>query len=217
MNVLATEILLPPRHPRAGEPAEGGPKGFSACYPWLSMEAQPHAEAAPESAARPLRILMPSPLGPLGVEILGTALTRVTFEPAEPERSSFMPLHQLDGSDFLDEVFGRLAEYFAGARRRLDLELDLCASGTDPFARRVLKEAAKIPYGRTRTCRSLAEAVGRPDHGAEMVAILLGNPLPVVIPCHRVIAEDGTPGEYVGGTRRKRWLLELESQGSEPL
>jgi methylated-DNA-[protein]-cysteine S-methyltransferase len=181
------------------------------------MEAQPHAEAAPESTARPLRILMPSPLGPLGVEILGTALTRVTFEPAEPELSSFVPLHQLDGSDFLDEVFGRLAEYFAGARRRLDLELDLCASGTDPFARRVLKEAAKIPYGRTRTCRSLAEAVGRPDHGTEMVAILLANPLPVVIPCHRVIAEDGAPGEYVGGTRRKRWLLELEAQRAEPL
>jgi methylated-DNA-[protein]-cysteine S-methyltransferase len=161
---------------------------------------------------------MPSPVGPLGVEILGTALTRVTFDPAEPARSAFLPLHGLDGSDFLDEVFGRLAEYFAGARRRLDLEADLCASGTDPFARRVLKEAAKIPYGRTRTCSGLAEAVGRPDHGAEMMGILLGNPLPVVIPCHRVIADDGSPGEYVGGTRRKRWLLEMEAQAAtEPL
>ena len=190
---------------------------ISACYPWLGMEAQARFSSTPESTAQPLRILMPSPLGPLGVEILGTALVRITFDPAEPERAAFTPLHQLDGSDFLDEVFGRLAEYFAGARRRLDLEVDLCASGTDPFARRVLKEAAKIPYGRTRTCRSLAEAVGRPDCGSEMVAILLGNPLPVVIPCHRVVAEDGTPGEYVGGSRRKRWLLELESQGTEPL
>ncbi len=181
------------------------------------MEAQTHAGAAPESATQPLRILMPSPLGPLGIEILGTALTRVTFDPAEPERSAFMPLHQLDGSELLDEIFGRLAEYFAGARRRLDLEVDLCASGTDPFARRVLKEAAKIPYGRTRTCRSLAEAVGRPDCGSEMVAILLANPLPVVIPCHRVVAEDGTSGEYVGGAWRKLWLQELEARSSEPL
>jgi len=181
------------------------------------MEAQPRVSSTPESAPQPLRVLMPSPLGPLGVEILGTALTRVLFEPEEPERSTFTPLHELAGSDFLDEVFGRLAEYFAGARRRLDLELDLCASGTDPFARRVLKEAAKVPYGRTRTCRSLAEAVGRPDCGAEMVAILLANPLPIVVPCHRVVAEDGTPGEYVGGLRRKLWLLELEAQGSEPL
>jgi methylated-DNA-[protein]-cysteine S-methyltransferase len=181
------------------------------------MEAQPLADPAPESAAQPVRVLMPSPIGPLGVELLGTAVTRVAIDPAEPERSSFMPFHQLDGSDFLDEVFGRLAEYFAGARRRLDLEFDLCASGVDTFARRVLKEAAKIPYGRTRTCRSVAEALGRPECGAEMVAILLGNPLPIVIPCHRVLAEDGGAGEYVGGTRRKRWLLELEAQGAEPI
>jgi methylated-DNA-[protein]-cysteine S-methyltransferase len=181
------------------------------------MEAQPHIDPAPEGGAQPIRVLMPSPIGPLGVEILGTAVTRVTFDPAEPERSSFIPFHQLDGSDFLDEVFGRLAEYFAGARRRLDLEFDLCASGVDTFARRVLKEAAKIPYGRTRTCRSLAETLGRPDCGPEMVSILLGNPLPIVIPCHRVVAEDGAAGEYVGGARRKRWLLELEAQGSEPV
>lgn len=181
------------------------------------MEAQSRVSPAPESATQPIRVLMPSPIGPLGVEILGTAVIRVTFDPAEPERASFTPLHQIGGSDFLDEVFGRLAEYFAGARRRLDLELDLAASGTDAFARRVLREAAKIPYGRTRTCRSLAETVGRPDCAREMVSILLGNPLPIVVPCHRVVAEDGTPGEYVGGTRRKCWLLELEAQGAEPI
>jgi methylated-DNA-[protein]-cysteine S-methyltransferase len=181
------------------------------------MEAQPHTDPAPEGAARLIRVLMPSPIGPLGVELLGTAVTRVAFDPAEPERSSFMPLHQLDGSDFLDEVFGRLAEYFAGARRRLDLEFDLCASGVDTFARRVLKEAAKIPYGRTRTCRSLAETLGRPDCGPEMVSILLGNPMPIVIPCHRVVAEDGGAGEYVGGAKRKRWPLDLETQAAEPI
>jgi len=181
------------------------------------MEAQSSIDPAPEGAARPIRVLMPSPIGPLGVEILGTAVTRVTFDPAEPERSSFMPLHQLDGSDFLDEVFGRLAEYLAGARRRLELEFDLSASGVDTFARRVLKEAAKIPYGRTRTCRSLAETLGRPDCGPEMVSILLGNPMPIVIPCHRVLAEDGGAGEYVGGAKRKRWLLDLEAQGAEPV
>jgi methylated-DNA-[protein]-cysteine S-methyltransferase len=181
------------------------------------METQPHIDPAAESAARPIRVLMPSPIGPLGVELLGTAVTRVTIDPAEPERSSFMPFHQLDGSDFLDEVFGRLAEYFAGARRRLDLEFDLCATGVDTFARRVLKEAAKIPYGRTRTCRSLAETLGRPDCGPEMVSILLGNPMPIVIPCHRVVAEDGGAGEYVGGAKRKRWLLEMEAEGAEPI
>ncbi|HEX9944395.1 MAG TPA: methylated-DNA--[protein]-cysteine S-methyltransferase [Thermoanaerobaculia bacterium] len=161
------------------------------------------------------RVLMPSPIGPLGVELLGTAVTRLVIEPAEPARSCFTPLHQIDGSDFLDEVFGRLAEYFAGARRRLDLEFDLAAAGVGAFERRVLKETAKVPYGRTRTCHEIAEAAGRPDCRLEVLAALLGNPIPIVIPCHRVLADDGGLGEYVGGGPRKRWLLEMESQGAE--
>src|SRR5438270_7869384 len=140
------------------------------------MEAQrtpPGISPAPEGTAPTFRVLMPSPIGPLGIELLGTAVTRIAIDPALPERSSFAPFHQIAGSDLLDEICGRLAEYFAGARRRLDLEIDLCAAGVDPFSRRVLKEAAKVPYGRTRTYRDLAEAVGRPDCGHEIASILL--------------------------------------------
>jgi methylated-DNA-[protein]-cysteine S-methyltransferase len=180
------------------------------------MEAQPRIRSAPQGAVEAVRVLMPSPIGALGVELVGTAVTRLVIEPDGPQRA-FIPLHQIDGSDFLDEVFGRLAEYFAGARRKLDLELDLTPSGVSLFARRVLKETAKIPYGRTRTCREIAEAAGRPGSCPEVVAALRENPMPVVIPCHRVLAEDGGLGEYVGGSRRKRWLLDLESQGAEPL
>src|SRR3954465_9033242 len=144
-----------------------------ACYPFPMPGAQEHGGLAVPQEAELVRVLMPSPLGPLGVELLGTAVTRLLIDPPKTVQASFTPLHQIDGSDFLDEVFGRLSEYFAGARRRLDLEFDLCASGTDPFARRVPKEAGRVPYGRPRPCRSLAEAVGRPDCGAEMVAILL--------------------------------------------
>ena len=181
------------------------------------MEAQPRISPVPEGTVQAIRVLMPSPIGSLGVEILGTAVTRLTIEPAGPELSTYMPLHQIDGSDFLDEVFGRLAEYLAGARRKLDLDFDLCASGTGPFSRRVLKEAAKVPYGRTRTCREIAEACGRHEGCPEVLAALRENPLPVVIPCHRVIADDGGLGDYVGGSRRKSWLLEMESQGMELL
>src|SRR5947208_13625452 len=104
------------------------------------MEAQQGTAPARDSAAPTVRVLMPSPIGSLGVELLGTAVTRVTIEPAEPERAAFTPFHQIGESEVLDEVFGRLAEYFAGARRRLDLEFDLCAAGVDPVARRVLRE-----------------------------------------------------------------------------
>jgi len=169
----------------------------------------------PESTPTFLRVLMPSPIGALGVELLGTALTRLIIEPAEPERSSYTPLHLLDGSDTLDEVFGRLAEYFAGARRKLDLEFDLAVSGVAAFVRRVLKETAKVPYGKTRTYQEIAEASGRPDCRPDVLAALRENPIPIVIPCHRVVAEDGGLGEYVGGGQRKRWLLDLERQGIE--
>jgi methylated-DNA-[protein]-cysteine S-methyltransferase len=176
------------------------------------MEAQPRIHPVPEGMANITRVLMPSPIGSLGVELLGTAVTRLIIEPGEPER--FRPLHQVDGSELLDEVFGRLAEYFAGARRKLELAFDLGATGIDAFARRVLKETAKVPYGRTRTCHEIADATGRPDCRVETLAALLGNPIPIVIPCHRVLAGDGGLGEYVGGCARKRWLLELESQNA---
>ena len=185
------------------------------------MQTQTRSDAVLASAAEPVRVVMPSPIGVLGVELLGTAVTRLVIEPSEAERSGFLPLHHLAelvglaGSDFLDEVFGRLAEYFAGARRKLELEFDLGLSGLGLFERRVLKETAKIPYGRTRTCQGMAEASGRPGCCHEVLAVLLGNPIPIVIPCHRVIGDDGEPGEYVGGSHRKRWLLELERQALE--
>lgn len=181
------------------------------------MEIQPRISPTPESAAQLVRVLMPSPIGPLGIEVAGAAVARVHIDPGEPELSLFTPLQLIEGPDFLDEVFGRLAEYFAGARRKLDLEVDLAACAGGAFARRVLRETAKIGYGRTRTCRSVAEATGRPDCSHEVLSVLLGNPLPILIPCHRVLAEDGGLGEYVGGARRKRWLLDLESQTAEPL
>lgn len=179
------------------------------------MEAQEQTSAAPRGALeQTLRVLMASPIGTLGVELHGTSVTRVLIEPGEPERETFSPLHEIDGSDFLDEVFGRLSEYFAGARRKLELEYDLGSCGLDSFTRRVLKEAAKIPYGKTRTYEEIAEAAGWPDAGREVLSALLGNPIPVLIPCHRVISQ-ASPGAYVGGSERKIWLLEMERQAAE--
>ena len=172
--------------------------------------AQEHGGLAAPREAELVRVLMPSPLGPLGVELLGTAVTRLLIDPLPTILQGFTPLHQIDGSDFLDEVFGRLSEYFAGARRRLDLEFDLGPCGVDGFARRVLKEAAKIPYGKTRTYRTLADGSGRPDAYRQVLSILLENPIPIVIPCHRVINKGGRLGGYGGGLWRKQFLLDLE-------
>jgi methylated-DNA-[protein]-cysteine S-methyltransferase len=172
--------------------------------------------AAPQDAEL-VRVLMPSPLGSLGVELLGAAVTRLRIDPPETDRASYIPFHQLDGSDLLDEVFGRLSEYFAGARRRLDLEFDLGPCGIGGFARRVLKEAVKIPYGKTRTYRTIADASGRPDAYRQVLTILLENPIPILIPCHRVITNKSGIGSYIGGSERKRWLLDLEQSAADPL
>lgn len=179
------------------------------------------APVQPTDAA-PLRVLMPSPIGHLGVELRGTAVTRLRIDPKAEDRALFTPLHKIDGSDVLDEIFGHLSEYFAGARRKVEVEIDLAPCGVDGLARRVLKETVKIPYGRTRTFQGLAEAVGRPEAYRQVLSILLENPIPILIPCHRVVPGKGGLGSYVGGTDRKRWLLEMESRpaddaGSEPL
>jgi methylated-DNA-[protein]-cysteine S-methyltransferase len=163
---------------------------------------------------------MPSPIGPLGVELQETVVTRLLIEPAKEERARFKPLHKIAGSETLDEIFGRLSEYFAGARRKIEIEFDLAPCGLDSLSRRVLKETCKIPYGRTRTYQEIAEATGRPEAYRQVLSVLMENPIPVLIPCHRVVTHKGGAGSYIGGADRKKWLLEMESrpeQDGEPL
>jgi methylated-DNA-[protein]-cysteine S-methyltransferase len=179
------------------------------------QEAQERSLPGPEGGARVLRVSMPSPLGLLGVDLLGLVLLRVRIGIEGAERAGFVPLHRVEASEELDEVFGRLAEYLAGARRRAEVAYDLAPSGLNGFARRILKETAKIPYGRTRTYSEIAEAANRPEAAPEIPAILAQNPLPIVIPCHRAVAPGGSLGGYVSCPEHKRWLLDLERRGLE--
>lgn len=108
----------------------------------------------------------------------------------------------------LDEVRRELDEYFAGQRRSFDLPLDW--SLTTSFARRVLQATAAIPFGRTSTYAAVAAAAGSP-RGSRAAGNALGaNPVPVVVPCHRVLRAGGLLGGYTGGLHRKRVLLRLE-------
>ena len=160
----------------------------------------------------PIRVLVPSRIGPLGVEFQRTAITRVVISPSGSARKLFFPLNDYEASEFLDEVFGRLSEFLAGARRSPDLEFELTAPELDGFARRVLKETLKIPYGKTRTFKDIAEASGRPEAYRQVAAILERNPLPLLVPCHRVVPGKQGIGGWVGGASRKRWLLRLEQE-----
>lgn len=164
----------------------------------------------------PVRILFPSSLGVLGIELSGRLLTRVVIVPKGRERKLYKPfatLKRSERSDFLDEVLGQFSELLAGARRSLDLEYDLKAMDLPGFTRRVLRQTAKVPYGRTRTYQQIAEAAGRPDAYRLVLSILMVNPLPLVIPCHRVVTHKSGVGSYIAGTRKKSRLLRLEQKG----
>lgn len=117
------------------------------------------------------------------------------------------PAVRNDANFLLVEAARQLREYFAGRLRQFDLPLD--PRGT-PFQRRVWCEVATIPYGRTRSYSEIAEALGTPRAVRAVGAANGANPLPIVIPCHRVIGASGKLVGYGGGLALKRRLLELE-------
>jgi methylated-DNA-[protein]-cysteine S-methyltransferase len=110
----------------------------------------------------------------------------------------------------------QLEEYFTGRRRCFDLALDL---GGTPFQRGVWRQLLEIPFGKTTSYTALARAVGRPDRVRAVAAAVGRTPVPIIVPCHRVVAADGALTGYLGGLRRKQALLELErrrASGPEP-
>ena len=114
---------------------------------------------------------------------------------------------KLSDAPFLRQATGQLEEYFAGRRRKFDL--DLRPTGT-PFQLEVLDALATIPYGETRSYGEIAAQIGRPRAVRAVGAANGRNPLPVVLPCHRVIGADGSPTGFGGGLETKRYLLDLE-------
>ncbi len=109
----------------------------------------------------------------------------------------------------LDLASRQLEEYFAGRRTAFDLPLDLrLAAG---FRRTVLAHLPAIPYGRTESYAQVAAAAGNPRAVRAVGTACARNPLPVVVPCHRVVRSEGTAGGYAGGPEAKRALLALES------
>ena len=154
-----------------------------------------------------------SPFGTLLAARTDRGLVRLAF----PEEDADVVLEGLahrisprvvEASAPLDVVRRELEEYFAGHRRALALALDWSLIG--PFGQRVLKVTSEIPYGGVLTYSEVASDAGSP-RGSRAAGNALGsNPIPIVIPCHRVLRTGGGLGGYAGGLERKRWLLELE-------
>ncbi len=113
-----------------------------------------------------------------------------------------------EGTKIFSEVEDQLGEYFCGRRQKFDFKMK--ASGT-PFQLSVLDALLKIPFGHTTTYRQIATRIGRPKAMRAVGAANGRNPLPIVIPCHRVIGADGSLTGFGGGLDAKAFLLKLES------
>lgn len=144
-----------------------------------------------------------SPVGLLRVARSAEGLVAIQFGAAERP----VPPHWQEVEGPEDEAVAQLRAYFAGELRRFDLPL--APSGT-PFQRAVWAALCEIPYGTTVSYGALAQRLGRPGAVRAVGAANGRNPLPIVIPCHRVVAGDGTIGGYSGGFAVKRALLALE-------
>lgn len=112
----------------------------------------------------------------------------------------------------LDPVRRELDAYFSGRLRAFSTPVDLTLA--TPFARTVLQKTMAVPYGTTTTMGRIGELIGRPRALRAVGNALNANPVCVVVPCHRVVRDDGEPGDYAGGAAAKRHLLTVERRGS---
>jgi methylated-DNA-[protein]-cysteine S-methyltransferase len=200
-----------------GEPEDGqllrrlaGPDEAAAARLHSRLVAAAQQEGLLDVAYR----VIDSPVGKLLLAATGDGLVRVAFDCEGPDRvlarlAAVVSPRILHAPGRLDEASRQLAEYFTGRRTGFDLPLDLrLAKG---FRRSVLAQLREISYGRTRTYTQVAAAAGNPKAVRAAGSACATNPLPVVVPCHRVVRSDGSLGGYAGGLAAKRALLDLEA------
>ncbi|MFL5797959.1 MAG: methylated-DNA--[protein]-cysteine S-methyltransferase [Actinomycetota bacterium] len=186
----------------------------------IDLDAASHAAAAavPEAARRAGLLdvayaTVDSPFGPLLVAATRRGLVRLAY-PDEPVDGALEELARrvsprvLESPGSLDGLRRQLDEYFDGDRRRFDTRIDW--SLTRGFTTLVLRATARIPFGGVSTYRDVAGRAGN-DRAYRAAGNALGsNPIPIVVPCHRVLHADGGLGGYTGGLGRKEFLLRLE-------
>jgi methylated-DNA-[protein]-cysteine S-methyltransferase len=155
-----------------------------------------------------------SPVGTLLLAATARGLVKVSFEREGHEQvlerlASALSPRILQSPHRLDATARELDEYFAGRRREFDVPLDLqLARG---FRRAVIEHLRDIGYGRTESYAQVAAACLSPRAVRAVGTACATNPLPLVLPCHRVVRSDGSLGQYGGGEQAKRWLIDLET------
>ena len=199
----------------SGRPGAGESRGNLPTHMIGAKREAGEAVLAKDPEEEIVRLLMPSPIGRLAIEFRGTVVTRLVVQPSRREAKNFRSLDKIQLTDFLMEALGRLSEYFAGVRSDPEINVDLSGSDLDAFQRRVLKEVRRVPYGKSWSYKKLAEASGRRTAYNLVRSVLSMNPIPILIPCHRVLPTKGGAGAWIGGTKKKERLLRIEKKGLE--
>ena len=152
-----------------------------------------------------------TPIGPLTLAATPVGLVRVGFGPEDavlPGLAAQVSPRVVHLPARLDDLRRQLDEYFSGRRRHFEVALDRRLSHGYRLA--VLEELSRVPYGQTVSYRDLAERTGKPNASRAVGTAMATNPIPIVVPCHRVLRSGGALGGYGGGLDTKVWLLRHE-------
>ena len=154
---------------------------------------------------------MSSPIGLLGIAKSNNGIRRVMFSNHAPFKQYLQTVYPQDSikrdDDGLTDPINQLNEYFNSLRMKFELKLDLVAP---PYYKKVLKMVANIPYGKTASYKTIAEQTGNSKAVRAVGSANANNPIPIIIPCHRVLTYSGKLGGFGGGEETKVFLLELE-------
>lgn len=147
---------------------------------------------------------MHTPIGHLKITTTDTAVVSIDFVTSQPKVKSIIAKPKI-----LQDCETQLTEYFAGQRQNFDLQLEL--GGTD-FQNKVWRALQKIKFGKTASYKDIAERVNSPKGFRAVGMANNKNPIPIIIPCHRIIGTNGDLVGYAGGLKTKKWFLDFEKQ-----
>lgn len=159
--------------------------------------------------------LRETPLGPVWIAAGPRGLVAIEYNGSEENFLAYLQKHikgqPQRSAEKVAAAKEQLLAYLLGKSNQLDLDFDL--SGITPFRRRVLEATAKVPRGKVSTYAEIARRIGNPKAVRAVGQALRRNPIPILVPCHRVIASDGTLGGYGGNLRDKRKVQLLKLEG----
>lgn len=157
-----------------------------------------------------------SPVGPLFVAATERGVCEIDFASSHDQHEVMRRLeqrgfHPIENQNAITSIANQLSEYFNGERDRFEVPLDF--SGVSPFTKAVLLATNSVPFGHLSTYREIAKSIGQPTATRAVGNALGRNPIPVIVPCHRIVRSDSSLGGYTGGLHIKHELLKIEGVG----